>query len=240
MKYNKKLLCVAGMLVGCMSSAAMAQGPYTMMIDGPATAGPGDTVSLTLMFDGPLGSAGIFGDAGLQLFAGDIVGNGPATASAAAINPNLNVGIAPGSVSGAGIDRIGAARGQAPGLMPFPAALAQFDVTIDAGAAGGDSVVLTYAGGAAVDQDGTIQSLDTNPTVFQGQLNAQALVIDIVAGCNRADLAAPFGILNSTDINAFVGAFLNDRPAADLAEPVGILNSSDINAFVADFLGGCP
>ncbi|MEM7622430.1 MAG: GC-type dockerin domain-anchored protein, partial [Planctomycetota bacterium] len=58
--------------------------------------------------------------------------------------------------------------------------------------------------------------------------------------CNAADLAAPLGILNSSDINAFVAAFLAEAPGGDLAGPEGIWNSSDLNAFVAAFLAGCP
>lgn len=61
-----------------------------------------------------------------------------------------------------------------------------------------------------------------------------------VCPCNPADLAAPYGILNSSDVNAFVNAFLRNTAAADLAAPRGIWNSSDVNAFVAAFLAGCP
>ncbi|MEM7622849.1 MAG: hypothetical protein AAF235_06560, partial [Planctomycetota bacterium] len=60
---------------------------------------------------------------------------------------------------------------------------------------------------------------------------------EAAGGCNRADLAAPFNILNASDINAFFSAFLAGE--ADLNGDM-VTNSSDINAFVADFLGGCP
>ncbi|MEM7622943.1 MAG: GC-type dockerin domain-anchored protein, partial [Planctomycetota bacterium] len=58
--------------------------------------------------------------------------------------------------------------------------------------------------------------------------------------CNAADLAAPFELLNSSDINAFVAGYLASQPNADLAAPAGVWNSSDINAFVAAYLAGCP
>jgi len=58
--------------------------------------------------------------------------------------------------------------------------------------------------------------------------------------CNAADLAAPFGVLDLSDIDAFIAAFLLSDPAADIAPPAGIIDLSDIDAFIAAFLGGCP
>ncbi|MEM7622175.1 MAG: carbohydrate-binding protein, partial [Planctomycetota bacterium] len=66
------------------------------------------------------------------------------------------------------------------------------------------------------------------------------------AGCSAADIAEPYGILNSSDINAFVNAFvvgLDEGAAgslADVAPPLGVLNSSDVNTFVNGFVAGCP
>lgn len=74
------------------------------------------------------------------------------------------------------------------------------------------------------------------PTFFTFEIEASEPVV----GCNSADIAVPFGLLNSSDINAFVTAFLGEAAEADLAVPFGVLNSSDINAFVTAFLGGCP
>ncbi|MEM7622367.1 MAG: hypothetical protein AAF235_04110 [Planctomycetota bacterium] len=51
-----------------------------------------------------------------------------------------------------------------------------------------------------------------------------------------ADIAAPFGVLNASDINAFVAGFLAAEGSGDLAMPFGVVNASDINAFVASFL----
>lgn len=59
-------------------------------------------------------------------------------------------------------------------------------------------------------------------------------------GCNAADLAEPFGLLDLSDINAFVLAFINGDPAADIAPPFGILDLSDISAFALAFAAGCP
>ena len=55
-----------------------------------------------------------------------------------------------------------------------------------------------------------------------------------------ADLAAPVGVLDLSDIQAFVGAFVAGEPAADLAAPDGVLDLSDIQAFVGSFTSGCP
>ncbi len=59
-------------------------------------------------------------------------------------------------------------------------------------------------------------------------------------GCNAADLAEPFGVLDLADITAFVSAFTTADPAADIAEPFGVFDLADITAFVGAFTGGCP
>lgn len=67
-------------------------------------------------------------------------------------------------------------------------------------------------------------------------------VIDLAecAPCTRADLAPPFGILNFSDVLAFLGAFADEDPVADFATPVAWVNFSDVVAFLADFADGCP
>jgi hypothetical protein len=59
-------------------------------------------------------------------------------------------------------------------------------------------------------------------------------------GCNAADLAEPFDVLDLADITAFIGAFLAQDPAADLAPPAGVFDLADLTAFVTAFVGGCP
>jgi hypothetical protein len=58
--------------------------------------------------------------------------------------------------------------------------------------------------------------------------------------CGIADIATPFGLLDLSDITAFVSAFLAQQPPADLAPPFGLFDLRDITAFVAAFLAGCP
>jgi hypothetical protein len=58
-------------------------------------------------------------------------------------------------------------------------------------------------------------------------------------GCNEADLAAPFGVLDLGDLQAFVGAFTSGDPLADLTGD-SVLDLADLQAFVGAFLAGCP
>jgi hypothetical protein len=55
-----------------------------------------------------------------------------------------------------------------------------------------------------------------------------------------ADLALPSGVLDFSDIIAFLSAFSAMEPAADLADPVGQFDFSDVVAFLSAFAAGCP
>jgi len=55
-----------------------------------------------------------------------------------------------------------------------------------------------------------------------------------------ADLAEPFGVLDFSDVVAFLTAFGSMDPAADLAPPVGVFDFSDVVAFLGSFGAGCP
>lgn len=63
---------------------------------------------------------------------------------------------------------------------------------------------------------------------------------EVVPPACPADLAAPFGILDLSDINAFTAGFVANDPIADLAAPMGTFDLADINAFVNSFVAGCP
>jgi hypothetical protein len=58
-------------------------------------------------------------------------------------------------------------------------------------------------------------------------------------GCNSADLAMPFGILDGADVNAFITAFGAGDDAADLNED-GLVDGADVNVFITQFGAGCP
>ncbi|MEZ6241452.1 MAG: VCBS repeat-containing protein [Phycisphaerales bacterium] len=59
-------------------------------------------------------------------------------------------------------------------------------------------------------------------------------------GCNDADLDVPFGVLDFSDVLAFLTAFGTMDPVADLAVPVGVFDFSDVLAFLTAFGAGCP
>jgi hypothetical protein len=54
------------------------------------------------------------------------------------------------------------------------------------------------------------------------------------------DLAEPFGVLDFSDVGAFLTAFAGSDPSADLAPPLGVFDFSDISAFLTLFAAGCP
>jgi len=60
------------------------------------------------------------------------------------------------------------------------------------------------------------------------------------AGCNAADLAEPFGVLDLADVQIFIVAFQNQDAIADLAAPFGVWDLADVQAFIAAFNAGCP
>jgi hypothetical protein len=58
-------------------------------------------------------------------------------------------------------------------------------------------------------------------------------------GCNAADVAPPFGLLDLADVTAFTQAFVAMDPLGDL-DGSGLLDLADVNLFVSAFLAGCP
>ncbi len=59
-------------------------------------------------------------------------------------------------------------------------------------------------------------------------------------GCNPADMAPPFGVLDFSDVVQFLNYFSQgDLIGADLAAPFGNLNFADIIIFLKAFAGGC-
>lgn len=75
---------------------------------------------------------------------------------------------------------------------------------------------------------------------LHGQTGFYDIAITIPAtGCNEADLAEPFGILDLADINAFVTGFTGQDPIVDFNMD-GLFDLTDIGTFVAAFVNGCP
>jgi hypothetical protein len=60
------------------------------------------------------------------------------------------------------------------------------------------------------------------------------------AGCNAADNAEPFGVLDLADVQGFIAAFRSQGDAADVAAPFGVWDLADVQGFIAAFTAGCP
>ena len=58
-------------------------------------------------------------------------------------------------------------------------------------------------------------------------------------GCNAADIAEPFGVLDLSDLLAFIEAFGAQVEPADYDDN-GVFDLNDIQLFITAFLGGCP
>ncbi|MEM1186405.1 MAG: GC-type dockerin domain-anchored protein [Planctomycetota bacterium] len=69
---------------------------------------------------------------------------------------------------------------------------------------------------------------------------AQAFFGLRIGPCTPADLALPFNIVDLSDVDTFIDAFVNGDPLADFAPPFGIIDLSDIDTFIPIFLMGCP
>jgi hypothetical protein len=61
-----------------------------------------------------------------------------------------------------------------------------------------------------------------------------------VPPCSGSDLAEPYGVLDFSDVIAYLSAFGAMAPEADLAEPIGVFDFSDVVAFLTGFGAGCP
>ncbi len=86
-----------------------------------------------------------------------------------------------------------------------------------------------------------VEDTGANNTV-EGAIDAVSVgtvVCTDPGGCNPADIAEPFGVLDLQDINAFIGGFVAQDPIADLNGD-GVFDLQDIAAFTSNFTAGCP
>jgi len=93
------------------------------------------------------------------------------------------------------------------------------------------------------DVTGSIRSVTLTPTNASMGWGIDTIAISAAggpSGCNVADLAEPFGVLDFSDVVAFLTAFGSMDSAADLAPPVGVFDFSDVVAFLGSFGAGCP
>jgi hypothetical protein len=76
---------------------------------------------------------------------------------------------------------------------------------------------------------------------FMGDGTVSVLInlCEFPEGCNAADLAEPFGVLDLAEVVAYVAAFTTQSSAADLNGD-GLWDLADITGFVTAFMAGCP
>ncbi|USN98281.1 MAG: hypothetical protein H6810_08840 [Phycisphaeraceae bacterium] len=71
------------------------------------------------------------------------------------------------------------------------------------------------------------------------EMDFATLALVTQGGCNPADIAEPYNVLDLQDIGAFISGFLAHDPIADLSGD-GVFDLADINIFVTSFIAGCP
>ncbi len=81
---------------------------------------------------------------------------------------------------------------------------------------------------------------NSNDDWYVDDLAVSSTFIEPTGGCNVADLAEPFDVLDFSDVVAFLGAFGTMDAAADIAAPFGTWDFSDVVAFLGAFGTGCP
>ncbi|USN98097.1 MAG: hypothetical protein H6810_07860 [Phycisphaeraceae bacterium] len=90
------------------------------------------------------------------------------------------------------------------------------------------------------DTAGVILTLSISSAGLEASGAISLVANGVAGGCNAADLAEPFGVLDLADLTAFITGFLAQDPSADLAPPAGTFDLADVQAFVTAFVGGCP
>ena len=78
------------------------------------------------------------------------------------------------------------------------------------------------------------------PDLMYALVGNEVRVFNSRRTCNPADLAAPFGVLDLTDILAFIDGFSTMDSMSDFAAPEGVFDLADIQAFVIAFNSSCP
>ncbi len=89
-----------------------------------------------------------------------------------------------------------------------------------------------------VGADGTLR-LAAYSTLQSDQSYVNGIQLLGPRGCSPADLAAPLGALDFSDVVAFLAAFAAGEPGADLAPPAGVFDFSDVVEFLSAFAEGC-
>jgi hypothetical protein len=122
----------------------------------------------------------------------------------------------------------------------YPNALGSWDAFGLLDAVGIDTGAFFYGGFACLDpapSEGPFMENPWSGTFMQFNLTCD----EPPQGCNAADVAEPFDILDLQDVNLFIAAFgAGDLDVADIAAPFGVLDLQDVNLFITEFQAGCP
>lgn len=95
---------------------------------------------------------------------------------------------------------------------------------------GHDTAGWTLVTADGVSADGrTITGEGINP---QGQREGWVAVLPRFDACGPADIAAPFGSVDMSDLLGFLHAFAERHPDADAAPPYGVFDAGDLQAFI--------
>ncbi len=82
--------------------------------------------------------------------------------------------------------------------------------------------------------------LQDSEVIALGGPSGEGILLLGGGGCNDADIAEPYGVLDLGDISGFIVAFVGQDPAADIAPPSGVFDLADLSAFILAFTAGCP
>ncbi len=88
--------------------------------------------------------------------------------------------------------------------------------------------------------------LDGNGSIDLAIANSSSSVLSVFLNqsgatvpCNPADFETPYGILEASDVTAYLTAYMNSNPTADLNGD-GVLNFFDVSVFLSLYQAGCP
>ncbi|MAY73401.1 MAG: hypothetical protein CMJ31_01515 [Phycisphaerae bacterium] len=111
----------------------------------------------------------------------------------------------------------------------------------------GDSLEIVERGAqhvlSVILADGTPLTLTLDPDDGPADYvdaTASLVLTRVALGCNAADLAPPFGVVDLADVAEYLYWFDRNAPAADLAAPQGTIDIADVVAFLQLFGAGCP
>ena len=102
--------------------------------------------------------------------------------------------------------------------------------------------------GGGTSTSGTLELTGTIGQTDAGTMSNGTLVleggfwpgpVETIPGCNLADFAVPYGVLNFFDVSGFVTAYLGSESTADL-DHNSELNFFDISIFLQTYTAGCP